>query len=219
MTVIHEGMRDFLSVNSDFFQISQTLQAEKIVELLDKKQIESVLPDREPFLIIEKAVIFKDNRGRLCGLTVSEISEKECAGHLERKLMAPLIMFSRALALSGRLLSACISDREKSIPEVLATGKVKSLIPSLPDMKYTIPPVKVLSFVRVHKPAWLGFLSIFSPSLKKKMKKLIVIDSQCWIVSEGKLIPAGSIKKLEYYLIRTEVLYAALSGALAKKPA
>lgn len=216
---MHEGMRDFLCVNSDFSQISQTLQAEKIIELLDKNKIESVLPDREPFLILEKAVIFKDNRGRLCGLTVSEISEKECAGHLERKLMAPLIMFSRALALSGRLLSACISDRGKSIPEVLETGKVKSLIPSLSDMKYTVPPVKVLSFVRVHKPVRLGFLSFFSPRLRKKLKRLIVLDSQCWIVASDKLVPAGSIKRLRYYLVPTKLLYSALDGSLFNKPA
>jgi len=219
VATVYEVINGFLGLNADSSLISDVLSAGELVEWLDKEQIEAVLPDREPFLILKKAVIFKDKKGRLSGVTLSEISEKECDGHLKLKLMAPLIMFSRALALTGRLLCASISDRGKSIPEVLETGKVKSLIPSLLDMKYTVPPVKVLSFARVKRQIWLELLGLFSKRLRKKLKRLIVLDSQCWIVADNKFIPAGSIKRLKYYLIPAKLLYAALEGPLSKKPA
>ena len=179
--------------------LCETLRARDILEVFSKDEIESVLPDRTPFLLLKKAVHFRDQDENDCLVAMAMIDEDRCGGHIPEQLMAPAIVFSWGLALTGRLLSACVTEREKVVAEFVEAYSVRSLL-SLADLHYAKPPIQVLFFARK-----IG-----------QGPRTVTCDTHAWIVGLDSFVPAVSISKMQYAIIPKRVFLRALRGSEKK---
>lgn len=183
----YEEISSFLGINFDMAELDPTFRVEKITEKLEAGEhgFEGIMGDEKPFLFLERAVVFEDREGKECIATISTISEEACEGHLPNKKMMPHIHFARIMALSGRLLSAVATLRDKVVPEAVAHGRGGSAI-SGTDFKYLKPPGKILSFAR-------------AAEVEKRSVK--TTDNHAWIVASEKLVDAGFMDGIDYSII------------------
>jgi len=146
-----------------------------IQEMLDVEGIEIIASTRRPFTCLRKAAkLIVD--GQEIVLTVSYVSENECGGHFPEGLEVPLLLFCKAMALSGELLINWIEGR-RMITRACGAEGVKSLIK---DINLLRPPAHILTLVEV----------------SKKRMGLTFVSSYSWIDAK----PVAKVKWLPYVI-------------------
>ncbi|KKS37884.1 MAG: hypothetical protein A3G49_02095 [Candidatus Sungbacteria bacterium RIFCSPLOWO2_12_FULL_41_11] len=192
----HEEISLFFGISPSLVELNEILKVDNDLILFDQSGIEEILPDRPPFLILKKAAVFTNKNGNKSIVSLSEITREDCAGHIPEELMTPLILFSKALALTGRFLAAFLNGGNNVVAEVIKTGPVESLL-GFSDLRYTRPPVNALSYAEVI-------------SVKGRRVIKATMNTQTWIVAGDHFVPAGKISGLEYAIIPKQLLLAAL---------
>ena len=132
-------------------------------------------------------------------LALAYINEEDCEGHIPEALMTPLIIVSKAIAISGRLLAVLASGEKGIIPEV-DSCQVQNLL-QLKDLKYARPPVNIL----------------ISAEVMSREKRQLVTNCKAWFVGPDRFVPAAQFKNLTYNLAPKQVILRALRSPLAQR--
>lgn len=213
-----EGKKETYKELSGFFDIRVNFDAldrgelkiKEIIEKLDRGAVEELIPDRIPFLNIEKAVVFRNEAGRECMLTSAFVTEADCEGHTPECPMVPLIHLSKVMALSGRALVGYLTKDPRRVAEVDGTGNVSSGIRKADQLPFLRPPSHVL----VHTE-YLGTKKVAKvfpeeegedidlntgETLPRETdeKTLSFVNGTALIHRNGKLARAGKIRPLNY---------------------
>lgn len=192
----YEEIGKFFGVSIPVSNLDDILQLQELSSLLDREAIESIIPDRAPFLMLQNAAIFLNRSGNICVLSLAKITREDCEGHIPEERMAPLILFSKAIALTGRLIASFKNGGNSIVAEVIKTGEVRSLL-SFSDLRHSRPPLEVA--------CWAEIVSTQSERIIR-----VTTNTQSWIVGKNKFISAGKISQLEYAIIPKHLLLAAL---------
>lgn len=194
----YEEISSFLGINLDIFELDHHFRVEEIVAKLEAGEhgFEGIMGDERPFLFLERAVIFKDQEGKECIATYGVIPETACEGHLPGKKMIPHIHIARIMALSGRLLSAFSTLRNKIVPEAVDHGRGGSSITG-EEFKYLKPPGKILAFAR---------------AAEITKRRVETTDNHAWIVAPDRLVDAGYMDGIGYSIIPDRVHTKMLEG-------
>jgi len=153
-----------------------------ITEKLDAKRIEELILERAPFLCIDKAVIL-DKGGVKTIVTTSVVTKDMCDGHFPNRLMIPLLIFSKIIALTGEILVSWVKQPSKIVPLAMRASEVRT---SSRDL--VTPPTLVVTEAE--------FLS-------EKMGYAWV-SAKSWVGNEN----VAMINKLSYFLISQEMFFA-----------
>lgn len=130
-----------------------------IMENLDPKKVEDLIFERAPFLCIEKAIVI-EKQGNIRLLSMAVITKEMCDGHFPNRLMIPLLVFSKIIALTGELLVAWVK-KSGVVPLAVRASEVKTASRDL-----VAPPTLVVTeaeFLREKGPycwvtakSWVG---------------------------------------------------------------
>jgi len=192
----YESMNRFLGISPSLADIDDVLKFADGAVMFDHGGIQQIMPDRLPFLILNQAVVFSNRNGNKAIITTADISCSDCEGHIPEERMTPLILFSKAIALTGRCIAALLNGGSAVVAEVVKTGPVESLL-TFSDLHHATPPLTALSYAEV-------------VSIERRRVTKVLVHSQSWIVSEDRFVPAGKISGLEYAVIPKELFLAAL---------
>ena len=100
----------------------------EIIEFFDNSKVREILPESDPQLYVDKAVILNSAEGRFILATVP-VSDKMCQGHFNWFPMMPLALLGQATAQVGALLISLVSNNgeKKKIPLVVRVKDIKSI--------------------------------------------------------------------------------------------
>ena len=164
-------MSDSLSAGSSF----------SVAENLDTGKIEALIFERAPFLCVDKAVILSQG-GVKTILTKSVVTKETCDGHFPGKMIIPLLVFSKIIALTGEILVAWVKKSD-IVPLAIRAGEVKAVSTILVS-----PPTLVITkaqFIREKGPyCW--------------------VTANAWVGNEK----VAQIKELVYFLMPTDQFFS-----------
>lgn len=147
---------------------------------LERENIEELILDRVPFLCVERAVILRfGNSYKILGASV--INNGMCEGHFHRHRIVPLVVLSRAIALTGSILVAWLQQNLDIVPLAVRADQVRSTTPDL---------IRPPSFVLVE-----------ADHLGQKLN-YCWINANAWIGDEK----VATIKKITYALMDSRFL-------------
>ncbi len=210
---IHKELADFLNIQINFDALDRgVLRIKEIVEKLEREAVEKLIPDRDPFLNIEKIVVFRNEAGRECMLASAFVTEADCKGHTPECPMVPLIHLSKVMALSGRALMGYLTKDSRRVAEIDGTGNVSSGIRKMDQLPFLRPPAHVL----VHAE-YLGTEDVTKTFPEEEgeeidlntgetlpqettKKALAFVNGTALIHRKGKLTRAGKIRPLNYLI-------------------
>lgn len=131
-----------------------------VVENLDANGIEKLILERPPFLCVNKAVIL-DKKGTKEILSTSVVTKEMCEGHFPNRLIIPLLIFSKIIALTGEILVSWIKKDSDIVPLAMRTGEVRTASRDL-----ITPPALILTeaeflsekfnYCWINATAWVG---------------------------------------------------------------
>lgn len=108
------------------------------VRVLDKPDLESLLLERKPFFLVDKAVVI----GKELAFAVVTINPEQCAGHFPGRPIVPLIRMCEATAQTGVILVAANVASDHA-PIAIGSGSSEALTKSFVE-----PPVTLLIEVK-----------------------------------------------------------------------
>lgn len=115
--------------------------------MLDIEQIQKILPQRYPFLLIDR-VIELDPGKKVVAVKNVSFNEGFFGGHFPEKPVMPGVLIIEAMAQAAIMLF-CAQAREgqKKLSYYLGSVKVRFLHPVTPgdQLKITVEPVKIIS--------------------------------------------------------------------------
>ncbi len=153
-----------------------------LVENLKANRIEELIRERTPFLCIDKAVILDKARAKTI-LTTSVVTKDMCDGHFPDRLIIPLLIFSKIIAITGEILVSWVKQPIKIVPLAMRASDVRT---SSRDL--VTPPSLIVTEAE--------FLS-------EKMGYAWV-KAKSWVGNEN----VATINKLSYFLMSQEMFFA-----------
>ena len=192
----YEAAISFLGLTLPLDELQQELGAP--LEFLTRERIEDIIPDRSPFLIIEKAVIFEKPGGELAILTLTTVTERPfCDGHIPGMPMIPLITLSWVMALTGRLLATYHEKKPGVVGEVDHADRVDSEV-DFSTLHFLKPPRQILC---------MGVLAGTQVIEKKGRNYPVkVIPAVAFSVGKDRMVSVGTINPLYYLMVPIPVL-------------
>lgn len=120
--------------------------------MLDIEQIQEILPQRYPFLMIDRVIDVEPGKKVVAIKNVS-INEKFFDGHFPGKPVMPGVLIIEAMAQSAIVLFSASKEikKDKKMAYYLGSTKIRFLKPVLPgdQLKITVEPIKMLSGVAI----------------------------------------------------------------------
>lgn len=96
-------------------EIPESLNGFVCLKFLEKPGIKDILPEREPQLYIERAVLGNiDNRKAVAALTL--VTPDMCTGHFDWFPIAPLAILAQCAGQAGAILVNLVSKNKPQIP-------------------------------------------------------------------------------------------------------
>ncbi len=159
-----------------------------VKENLDPKKIRSLIFERAPFLCVDKAVILEKEKN-ITILTKSVVTNEMCEGHFPGRMIIPLLIFSKIIALSGEILTSWVKNTNL-VPLAIRASEVRSVNPVLIS-----PP---------------SFVITEAHFLKEK-------DPYCWISAAAWVgnKNVAQIKELVYYIMPAAQFFSGAQGGRA----
>jgi 3-hydroxymyristoyl/3-hydroxydecanoyl-(acyl carrier protein) dehydratase len=149
-----------------------------IFSTMDIGSIKTLIFERPPFLCLNKAVVF-GRQGSSCVITTSVVTKEACEGHFPKRPMIPLLLFSKAIALTGELLVAWVKKPASVVPLAKEAIRVKTKSRNLIE-----PPAVVLT----------------EACLLRAKGQYCLVSARSWVGEEN----IASIKKLAYFVVSAE---------------
>ena len=115
--------------------------------MLDSQEIQKILPQRPPFLMIDRVLELEPGKKVVAVKNVS-FNEEFFAGHFPGRPIMPGVLIIEAMAQAAIVLFYGYKNPEnKKMSYYLGSVKVRFLAPVFPgeQMKITIEPVKLMS--------------------------------------------------------------------------
>ena len=114
--------------------------------MLNIEEIQKILPQRFPFLLIDRILEHQPQKKVVAIKNVS-FNEGFFSGHFPGKPVMPGVLIIEAMAQSAIMLFSADKPREKEVSYYLGAVKVRFLHPVFPgdQLKITVETVKVLS--------------------------------------------------------------------------
>ncbi len=121
---------------------------------LDIEEIRKILPQRYPFLMIDRVLELEAGK-KIVALKNVSFNEEYFSGHFPDKSIMPGILIIEAMAQASIILfyGSQDSDQDKKLSYYLGSVKVRFLHPVIPgdQLKITIEPLKMLSSAGIVK--------------------------------------------------------------------
>ncbi len=116
---------------------------------LEIQDIQKYLPQRYPFLMIDK-VLELDSGKKVVALKNVSMNEGYFSGHFPQKAVMPGVLIIEAMAQAAIILFSCEEGNivsEKKMVYYLGAVKVRFLNPVVPgdQLKVTVEPIKIVS--------------------------------------------------------------------------
>lgn len=115
---------------------------------LDIEEIRKILPQRYPFLMIDRVLELEAGK-KIVALKNVTFNEEYFSGHFPEQPIMPGILIIEAMAQASIILfyGSQNSEQNKSLSYYLGSVKVRFLHPVIPgdQLKITIEPLKILS--------------------------------------------------------------------------
>ncbi len=121
--------------------------------MLNIEEIQRILPQRFPFLMIDRVVEI-DPAKKVVAVKNVSMNEQFFAGHFPDKPVMPGVLILEAMAQAAIVLfysAKSVALGQKKMSYYLGAAKVRYLSPVLPgdQLKITVTPVKMLSGVAI----------------------------------------------------------------------
>lgn len=121
--------------------------------MLDIEQIQKVLPQRYPFLMIDRILELEPGKKAVAIKNVS-FNEGFFEGHFPEKPMMPGVLIIEAMAQTAIMLFyGDGQESQKKLSYYLGSVKVRFLQPATPgdQLKITVEPIKIISGAAIVK--------------------------------------------------------------------
>jgi len=114
--------------------------------MLDINQIQKILPQRYPFLMIDRVLEHEPGK-KVVALKNVTVNEEFFSGHFPQKRIMPGVLIIEAMAQAAIVLFYAEDSQDKQIAYYLGAVKVRFLNPVFPgdQLKITVEPVKAIS--------------------------------------------------------------------------
>lgn len=152
-------------------------------ELLSRNEIEMLIPDRAPFLVVDKVIIFHSKNDEFEALGRGTVSLEKCRGHFPECPIVPLAIVSQFFGLMGTILISWILKDPKLVILAVSADQVRTT-----SKDVIKAPVDIL---------------IEAKLLSRKLR-YYQIDTKAWTI-KGE--PIAEIKKIGYISIEKKHLF------------
>lgn len=105
---------------------SEFLELDTECELLERNQIEELIPDKAPFLSIDKGIIFPSKNGEIRALGRGTVSQEKCRGHFPGYPIVPLAIVSQFFGLMGTILISWILKNPNLVILAVSADSVRT---------------------------------------------------------------------------------------------
>lgn len=114
--------------------------------MLDINQIQKILPQRYPFLMIDRVLEHEAGK-KVVALKNVSVNEEFFSGHFPQRRIMPGVLIIEAMAQASILLFYADSGQDKKKSYYLGAVKMRFLNPVFPgdQLKITVEPIKILS--------------------------------------------------------------------------
>lgn len=173
--------------------LGEIIEGYKVKEELYRSDIEELILEREPFHRLDRAILLESQVGDLRLITISKITERDCAGQLlidGKSTLSPLD-YSRVMALTAELLASIVTrERFDDFPVVPIAVKVDEV--ATPNFVLFSPPAVVIA------EANISAKNLYDPRTIKRGKQLFWADSaSAWVDN----IEVAMMDKIVYALV------------------
>ena len=120
--------------------------------MLSIEEIQNILPQRFPFLMIDRIIELEPGKKAVAIKNVS-VNEQFFSGHFPGKPVMPGVLITEAMAQAAIMLfaSAKPATEDKKMSYYLGSIKMRFLHPVLPgdQLRITVEPIKMLSSIAI----------------------------------------------------------------------